>query len=269
MSFLKGIMNRVGLQDIIFTLAGPDDIKNERVQALFGCIAECHAKCNGNIILGYDARALGIIHIVMNIGNLIGDTNHPSLQRRRRGLQLMIDDAIPHLPGEVQALPAVLQPVHNAQTLFIVPEAARHDGIQRPLTGVPVGCMPEIMTERDGLDKVVVKPECSPDRARDLRDLERMGQARAIMVSLRIQKDLCLILQPPECLAVNDPVSVAHIFGAYFIQILLFLTSPRMAAQRSIRTQQPLIILFNLLSYIHSVTSVQSCCCSQCSHFCV
>ena len=46
------------------------------------------------------------------------------------------------------------------------------------------------------------------DRARDLRDLECVREARAVVVALRREEDLRLVLQPPERFRMDDAVAV-------------------------------------------------------------
>ena len=48
-----------------------------------------------------------------------------------------------------------------------------------------------------------------PQRAANLRDFQRVRQAGAVMIAGRREKDLRLVLQTPEGLAVNDAVAIA------------------------------------------------------------
>ncbi len=69
--------------------------------------------------------------------------------------------------------------------------------------------MTEVMGERNRLGQILVKPELARDRARDLRDLERMRQPRAIMIALVRQKNLRLVSQTPKGGRMQNPVAVA------------------------------------------------------------
>jgi hypothetical protein len=65
------------------------------------------------------------------------------------------------------------------------------------------------------------------DRARDLRDLERVRHARAVVVALGGDEHLRLVLQAPEGLGVDDAVAVALECGAIGIRLLGAFTAPR------------------------------------------
>ena len=54
--------------------------------------------------------------------------------------------------------------------------------------------MAQIVAERDGLGQVLIQAQCAGNCACDLRDLQRMGQAGAVVVAFRGQKDLCFLL---------------------------------------------------------------------------
>ena len=69
--------------------------------------------------------------------------------------------------------------------------------------------MAEVVAEADRLGEVLVEGERAGDGAGDLRDLERMGHARAVVVALGRDEHLRLVLQAPEGLAVHDPVAIA------------------------------------------------------------
>ena len=73
----------------------------------------------------------------------------------------------------------------------------------------------KVVTERDRLGEVLVEAERPCDRARDLRDFERMGEARAVVVALGGDKDLRLVFETAERLGVDDAVAVADELGAH------------------------------------------------------
>ena len=54
-----------------------------------------------------------------------------------------------------------------------------------------------------------LSPQRPADRARDLRRLQRVGEPRAVVVALGRHEHLRLVLEPPERLAVHDPVAIA------------------------------------------------------------
>ena len=97
----------------------------------------------------------------------------------------------------------------------IVVEAAvlGHAGVERVLAGMPEGRVAEIVAKRDRLRQVVVKPQGAGERARDLRDLDRVGEAGAEMVALVIDEHLGLVGETAEGGRMDDPVAVALEFG--------------------------------------------------------
>src|SRR5208282_6712076 len=68
--------------------------------------------------------------------------------------------------------------------------------------------MAQIVAKGYGLHKVLVEQEGLADGPRDLRDLERMGEASPVMVICGEKEYLGLVLQPSKGLAVDDPVPV-------------------------------------------------------------
>ena len=64
------------------------------------------------------------------------------------------------------------------------------------------------MAQRDRLGQRLVQAERRGQRARDLRDLQRVRQARDEVVALGVDEDLRLVLQAAERLGVEDPVTV-------------------------------------------------------------
>ncbi len=67
----------------------------------------------------------------------------------------------------------------------------------------------EVVAETDRLGEILVQAQRTGSGARDLRDLERMGQARPVVVAGRRDEHLRLVLEPPERLRMDDPVTVA------------------------------------------------------------
>ena len=73
-----------------------------------------------------------------------------------------------------------------------------------PNGGWPRSCPSPIASVRSSLSA-----QRARDGARDLRDLERVRQPRAVVVAGRQHEHLRLVLEPAERLAVHDPVAVA------------------------------------------------------------
>ena len=58
--------------------------------------------------------------------------------------------------------------------------------------------MPEVVRERDGFGQVFIQPERAGDRAADRGDLDGVREPRAQVVAGAVEKDLRLVLEPPE-----------------------------------------------------------------------
>ena len=60
-------------------------------------------------------------------------------------------------------------------------------------------CMPKVMPKCNRLRQIFIHPQGSCDRPRRLCYLKRVGQPGAVVISLRQQKNLCLMLQSAKC----------------------------------------------------------------------
>ena len=125
----------------------------------------------------------------------------------------MADDAVADVLAQVQARPIALEHLHDPQRVLVVAkpaaEALAQALVEHRLADVPERRVPEVVAEPDGLGEVLVEAQRPRDRAGDLRDLDRVGQPRAVVVALRCHEDLGLVLEPPERLAVHDAVAIA------------------------------------------------------------
>ena len=70
------------------------------------------------------------------------------------------------------------------------------------------------MRQRQRLGQIIVKLKAARQRPRNLRHLDRMGQAGAVMVTLILHKDLRFIGQTPEGGRMDDAVTIAAKFAA-------------------------------------------------------
>ena len=131
----------------------------------------------------------------------------------------MLDEAGERRLGEVQAVEigvAALELGDDAQSMAVVVEAAvaGHAGVERVLAGMAERRVAEVVAERDRLGEVVVEPERAGERAGDLRDLDRVGEAGAEMVALVMDEHLRLVGEAAERGRMDDAVAVALEFGA-------------------------------------------------------
>ena len=92
--------------------------------------------------------------------------------------------------------------------------AARGTGVSACSPRWPNGRVAEVVAERDGLGEVLVEAQGPGARARDLRDVERVGEPHAVVVALGRQEHLGLVLEPAERLGMHDAIAVALEHGA-------------------------------------------------------
>ena len=118
-------------------------------------------------------------------------------------------DAVAHFPRQVQPLAVVLEHVDDAQALLVVIEAAGHQLAQHPFAGVAERRVAEIVPERNRFGQLFVQPQHLRDGPRNLRDFERVRQARAVVIAGRREEHLRLVLQPAERLGVDDAIAIA------------------------------------------------------------
>ena len=123
--------------------------------------------------------------------------------------------ALDRLPRQVQAVElgiALFQLGHDAEGLDVVIEAAirLHLHLQLVLARMAERRMPQIVGQGDGLGQILIQPQRMGQRPRDLRHLQTVGQAGAIMVALMSHEHLRLALQPTEGGRVDDAVTVAR-----------------------------------------------------------
>ena len=122
--------------------------------------------------------------------------------------------------------------------------------VERLLADVSERRVPEIVPEPDRLGQILVEPQRPGDRPRDLRDLQRVGQPGAVVVSARGHEHLRLVLEAPERLAVDDPVAVALKRRPQAAVGLRRAALRRVGADRQ-RRQRPLLERDDLLGIAH------------------
>ena len=141
----------------------------------------------------------------------------PAFERPSFGVDqraVVLDQSLERLLGQIEAVEigvAALELGDEAQAVAVVVEAAvrGHAGVERVLAGVAERRVAEIVAERHRLGELFVEPQRLGERARELGDLDRMGQARAEMVALVIDEHLGLVGEAAEGGRVDDAVAVA------------------------------------------------------------
>ena len=185
---------------------------------------------------------LGQRQAVLEIVGLLGDLVRPvdglrfqrspgpeaqpldEVEREREVLRprRVLEHPLAHVVRQVEPrlLVPLLQPVHDAHGLVVVLEPAgfrvvlAQQAVEHVFPRVAEGRVAEVVAERDGLRQVFVQAEGAGDAARDLRDLDRVGQSRPEVVALVGNEDLRLVLQAAERARVDDPVAVPRVVRA-------------------------------------------------------
>ena len=180
----------------------------------------------------------------------------------------MVQDPIPHLPAEVQASPIPLQDIHQAKALLIVLKPQGTDPVQGALTGMAERRVPQIMPQRDRLSQILIESEGLCDRSGVLRDLKRVGHPGPVVIAERSQKDLGLLLEPTEGLAVQDPVPVPLKSRPDVARCLLARTSPALGRETRPGCQDLLLSSLQFLAdrheFLHRNSRAHRCCIRLC-----
>ena len=145
----------------------------------------------GNSSLVEDPVADRVVDVVVDVRDAVDDANDFALERLGLELAGVREDAVPHLHGEVQ-------PLGDPQRVLVVaeppPEAFVNSSVERVLARVSERRMSGVVAEADRLDEVFVEPQRARDDARDRRGLERVRDARPVVVSAGSMKTCVLPL---------------------------------------------------------------------------
>ncbi len=167
----------------------------------------------GQVVRPQDPGPQRVVDVVVDVGDAVDQLDDPPLQRRRPVGAGVVEDAVAHLLGQVQALSVALEHLDHPQRVLVVAEAAAaalaQRRVERLLADVAEGRVAEVVAEPDRLGQVLVEAERAGDRAGDPAGLERVREPRPVVVAFGRDEDLRLVLQPAEGLGVDDPVAVA------------------------------------------------------------
>src|SRR5262249_17068743 len=123
--------------------------------------------------------------------------------------------------------------------------------------------VPQIVAERNRLGELFVQVQNFRDGARDLRNLERVGQPRPVVIARRSEEHLRLVLQASECLGVDDAIAVPLKRRSYIIFRLYAQPAARCTASGRLWRQNFHLALLELFSNGHnrvnSTVDVQRC----------
>ena len=152
---------------------------------------------------------------MVDVSNAVGKLDELTLKSSGNRRARVIDNGVSHLPAEVESLAVSLQLFHHAQALCIVGKGGVVALLQGGLARVSEGGVSQIVAQSGGLGQILVEAQSTRHDARDLGDLQRVGQTGAVMVARRGEEYLGLIHQPTEGLTMDDAVTVALKFTAH------------------------------------------------------
>ena len=164
------------------------------------------------------------------------------------------DDAVAHLPGQVQALAVLFQILYHPQALAIMGKPAGAQPVEGPFPRMTKRRVAQIMAQGDGLGEVLIQAQGTGHGAGDLADFQGMGQPGAVVVPFRGKKHLGLLLQAPEGLAVQDTVPVPLVAGTQGVFFLRAGTSAGVFAQSRMPAEGQALYGLGLFADVH-VTS--------------
>jgi hypothetical protein len=193
------------------------------------------------VLLLQHAGAHRVVDVVVHIGDEVGDAHHLPLERGGTLGRVEADgdpflpfgmaaDAVAHFPAQIESAPVALQHVHDAKALLVVAETRPARACRAPAPPRAERRVAQVVPEGDGLGELFVQPQHLGDGAGDLRDLERVREARAVVVAGRREEHLRLVLQAAERLAVDDAIAVALERGADVVFHLGAQAPPRLGA---------------------------------------
>ena len=195
---------------------------------------------------------------MIDVSNAVGKLDELTLgcggHRRAR----VVHDGVPYLPGQVESLAVLLQPLHHTKTLTVVGEVGIVAAAKSGLTGVTEGRVAEIVPQGGGLGQILVEPQSAGHGTGDLSDLQGVGQTGAVVIPRRRQEHLGLVHQPTEGLTVNDAVAVTLVLVPHGTGLHGMLPSASRRRLGGHRRQQQIFPLVHprLQATLHILSSV-------------
>ena len=77
-------------------------------------------------------------------------------------------------------------------------KALRTKPVQNPFTRMSKRRVPQVMPQRNGLSQILIQTQCLRNGSGILRHLQRVRHPRPVMVTVRCDKNLRFVLQPPK-----------------------------------------------------------------------
>jgi hypothetical protein len=103
-------------------------------------------------------------------------------------------------------------------------ESIRVKLVQHTLSNMAKGRMPQVMGQGNGFGQVFVQPKGSGDGAGHLGDFQSVGQPGAVVIPNGGEKNLGLMLQAAERLAVNNAIAISLEGGSQWARGFWMLT---------------------------------------------
>ena len=235
--------------------AAADEVGNKGVDALAVALPALAADTLRHSLLGQQPGADGVVQIVVYVGNAVAQAHHGGLAGVVRGAVGVVQDAHAGLLAEIQAPAVTLKHVHDAQALLIVLEASGVNVVERAFPGVTEGRVPQVVPQGDGLGEILVETQGPRHRAGQTADLERVGQARAVVVALGLQEHLRFMLEAAEGLGVGDAVNVPLKAGADLARLLRVQPPAAVLSQYAVRPDDEVLQLFAFFSWTTHVSA--------------
>ena len=139
-----------------------DDVAHKGVDALRAGWAEQVDLLGREVLTPEDPRPQRVVDVVIDVGDAVDELDDPALQRGRLVAAGVVDDPVPHLVREVEAVAVALESVDDAQGVDVVLEAPAtavpQCGVERLLAGVAERGVSEVMPEADRLGQILVEP---------------------------------------------------------------------------------------------------------------
>ena len=146
---------------------------------------------------------------MIDVGDAVGKRHRDPFQRGRLAAFGVVEDAVPHLQGEIQPCAVLFQHVDDAHRLFAVTEPRGGQLGEHAFAHVPERRMAEIVPQSDRLGKIFIEGKATRERTGDLADVQRMRQAGDVMIPVGRKEDLRLVFETQERFGINDAVAVA------------------------------------------------------------
>ena len=143
-------------------------IINHGIESFRIGISQHDPQSDRNIILTDHSGPHGIIHIMVNIGQFITETNHLALKRGRFTCCLMIENTVTDFSGQIQTAAVFFKLFYHTNALLIMPESIGTASVQSSLSGMTKRCVPQIMSQSNSLRQVFIQSKRLGNSAGDL-----------------------------------------------------------------------------------------------------